>query len=82
MAQKAQSCNWVLKVNLNLYIFLYNVFACSDTELLEFICSSVFSNQKQQVSTCFIYAVVWLSLHTWHKKHNIFKYKKNENLKP
>ena len=51
-AQKSQSCNWVLKLNLHIYfcllVCLY--FFCLITKLLEFSCRTGFSNQNEEVS--------------------------------
>ena len=47
-----------------LIFIIYFVCFCLITKLLEFICSSVFSNQNWVVSTCFSCVVVRLSSHT------------------
>ena len=47
----------------SIFIYLFLI-VCVFFLLLEFICSSVCSNQNLEVSTCFIYAAVWLSSHT------------------
>ena len=82
MAQETQSYNWVLKLNLYLYIYfqLFVFFAWLLNSWNFF--AGIYDNENYELLTCFIYAVAWMSLPTQHSIHNIFKYTENDYTKP